>query len=164
MSGSERLYLKHGWPGKSTFIKNYLTVWNVPEKYLTLGTPKRIYCNKNLIPSLIGAFENLLTAGLKIPKWDGCYNFRPIRGYEKRFDFLVSNGRYDEAAKYLSTHSYGMAIDIDAANNGLGFTYEQLIAKGKKPLSNEFIKCFTDSGWTAGANFRRSDRMHQEVS
>lgn len=141
------------------FERKHMTLYVVPQKYRTEGKiPARIYCNKDLVKPLENAFENLLKAGLlaELKTWDGCFNPRPIRGYEKRFHDLIAQGKYDEAVKLLSIHSWGIAIDINAAENGLGV---------KPKLSAPFVACFKDAGFTWGGDFvGRPDGMHFQLT
>jgi hypothetical protein len=55
----------------------------------------------------------------------------------------------------MSLHSWGIAIDVNAAWNGLG----------KEPtLTPEFVKCFTDAGFDWGGTWKRKDGMHFQLS
>ncbi len=66
---------------------------------------------------------------------DGCWNIRPVRG-----------------SSLLSTHAYGVAIDLNVATNKLG---------EKPTLSAAFVKCFTDQGFNWGGLFKdRVDGQH----
>lgn len=76
--------------------------------------------------------------------YNGSYAYRPIRG-----------------AKTISNHSFGAALDFDAANNGLnssptdsrGFT-----------SSDPLVKAFIGEGWRWGGNYKgRTDPMHFEA-
>src|SRR5690606_19427347 len=105
----------------------HLTVYRVPiwcDKWINTVTKKpvkSIYCNKD-IASMIGvALHNLKERGLldQLKTFDGCFNIRAARGSKKP-----------------STHSYGLALDINAATNGLGT---------KGDLTPEFVKCWTDA-------------------
>lgn len=111
--------------------------------------PKRLYMNKVLVIPLENALRNLIIRGKakELKTWDGLYNNRPIRGYEKKFAAT-------QDPKYLSTHAWGTAIDVNAAWNGLGKT---------PTLSAGFVKCFTDNGFVWGGNFKRVDGMHMEL-
>jgi hypothetical protein len=153
---SFELYANYGSPNTPAF-KRKLTLWDVPEN-LEIGViPKRIYCHPDLVGPLSAAFKNLISTGSvkELKTWDGCYNVRPIRGYEKRYQTLVNGGRDDLAMKYLSTHAWGLAIDVNAFENGLG----------KKPkLSKKFVKCFKDAGFVWGGDFKRMDGMHFELA
>jgi len=129
--------VKYGAPERE---KNMI-VWDIPT-HLEVGViPKKLYCNKDLIKPLQAAICQLIDTGYikELKTWDGCFNIRKQRG----------------SLSKLSLHSWGIAIDVNAAWNGLH----------KKPtLSSGFVKCFTDNGFTWGGNWRRSDGMHFELS
>lgn len=150
-------YKKFGDPSKKKFI-NTLVIWDVPTELEIGFIPKRIYCHPLLIKPLHDAFVLLDTRGFagELKTWDGCWNLRPIRGYEKKYETLMWNGTVEEAIKYLSIHSWAGAIDLNAATNQLG----------KKPtLSKGFVKCFTDTGLEWGGNWpNRPDGMHFQLA
>lgn len=121
-------------------LEKSIVVWDVPTA-LEIGViPKKIYCNKDMIKPLEQAFKNLIDRGFvkELKTWDGCFNIRKKRG-------LTS----------MSLHSWGIAIDVNAAWNGLGKT---------PTLSAGFVKCFTDAGFYWGGNFKRKDGMHFELN
>ena len=71
----------------------------------------------------------------ELKTFDGCFCIRDVRAIPGQ----------------KSCHSYGLAIDINAAENGLN----------KQPkLTPEFVKCFTDEGWVWGGKWKRPDGMH----
>jgi len=125
--------------GDPTLERN-MVLWDVPG-YLEIGViPKKIYCNRDMIAPLAAAFQALITTGRvnELKTWDGCFNIRKKRG-------LTS----------MSLHSWGIAIDVNAAWNGLG----------KEPvLSKEFVKCFTDAGFEWGGTWSRKDGMHFQLA
>ena len=121
-------------------LQKSMTLWDVPA-HLEIGViPKRIYCNKDMIQPLSKAFENLISRGFvtELKTWDGCFNIRKKRG-------LTS----------MSLHSWGIAIDLNAFENGLN-----QIPK----LSPGFVKCFTDAGFEWGGTWKRKDGMHFELA
>jgi hypothetical protein len=136
MVTSAQALKKYGDPTK----ENNMTLWDVPAN-LEIGLiPKRIYCNKDLVGPLTNAFTNLIQRGFvnELKTWDGCFNIRKKRG-------LAS----------MSLHSWGIAIDVNAAWNGLG----------KEPtLSAGFVKCFTDAGFDWGGTWKRKDGMHFQLA
>lgn len=138
-----------GMPGTKQ-ANAHLVMWDVPTELEVMVIPKRIYCNKVLIVPLATAFKNLISTGAvkELKTWDGCYNFRAIRGYEKKW---IATGD----VKYLSVHSWGCAIDVNAFENGLGVTPK---------LSPVFVQCFTDAGFTWGGDFKRKDGMHFQLA
>lgn len=132
---------------KNAWEQKWMTLWRSDTFEKTTGVKwpanapfKRIYCNRDLIPYLDKAFKTLIDRDLfkELKTFDGCWNIRAIRGTTDKW----------------SMHSFGVAIDINASENQLG---------GPQTFSNEFIKAWVDSGWTAGANFKRIDPMHFQI-
>jgi len=121
-------------------LEKGMVLWDVPTE-LEIGViPKRIYCNKTLVQPLKAALINLISSGCvdELKTWDGCFNIRNKR----------SGGT-------PSLHSYGVAIDVNAAWNQMG----------KEPtLSKLFINCFKVTGFNWGGDFTRKDGMHFELS
>lgn len=130
-------FKKYGEPAPNN---KWMVLWDVPEE-LEIGViPKRIYCNKDLIKPLTKAFKCLIKTGKveELKTWDGCFNIRKIRG-----------------GNLMSLHSWGVAIDVNAFENGL---------HQKPKLSPEFVKCFTDNGFDWGGTWGRKDGMHFQLS
>lgn len=155
---STALYAKFGMPN-AAFQRKHLVMWDVPGDITAAipVIPKRLYINKVFITPLENALRCLIIRGKakELKTWDGLYNNRPIRGYEKKYAAAIAAGNLELAAKYLSTHAWACAIDVNAAWNGLG----------KVPtLSAGFVKCFTDNGFVWGGNFKRPDGMHFELN
>ena len=123
----------------AAYKESNMVLWDVPTE-LEIGViPKRIYCNKDMLIPLTLAFKALIATGYvkELKTWDGCFNIRQKRG-------LTSQ----------SLHSWGVAIDVNAAWNGFG----------KKPtLSQGFVKCFTDNGFDWGGNWTTPDAMHFQL-
>jgi hypothetical protein len=137
MVSSKQCLAKFGEPSASN---KCMTLWDVPTE-LEIGIiPKRIYCNKLMVEPLSKAFQNLITTGAvnELKTWDGCFNIRNKRGLSS-----------------MSLHSWGLAIDVNAFENGLN--------KAPK-LSALFVKCFTDAGFTWGGKWDRVDGMHFELA
>lgn len=147
---STALHAKFGMPDKA-FLRKWMVMHDMPADITDIMpvVPKRLYMNKVLIIPLENALRNLIIRGKakELKTWDGLYNNRPIRGYEKKFAAT-------QDPKYLSSHAWGTAIDVNAAWNGLGKT---------PTLSAGFVKCFTDNGFVWGGTFKRKDGMHMEL-
>jgi hypothetical protein len=120
-------------------LEKDMVLWDVPAE-LEMGViPKRLYCNKRMVLPLTNAFKNIINRKLvgQLKTWDGCFNIRKKRG-----------------AGSPSLHSWGLAIDINAAWNGFG----------KSPtMSKELVACFTDAGFDWGGLWRRADGMHFQL-
>lgn len=145
---------KYGNPSKHN---PWLTLWDVPAEFEVNQIPKKLWCNKDLIEPLSRAFRSLVDTGCisEVCAWDGCVNIRPVRGYESKYNAAIKGGNEKLAASYLSLHSFGIAIDINAFEN-------QLKTKGN--FSPQFVMCFTKAGFDWGGNFKRQDPMHFQLS
>ena len=138
MVTSQQALKKYGMPSQSN---PNLVLWDVPAE-LEIGViPKRIYCNKDIVMPLTDAFKALISTGCvtELKTWDGCFNIRKKRGLSS-----------------MSLHSWGLAIDVNAFENGLGQTPK---------LSKLFVSCFTNNGFNWGGNWKsRVDGMHFEIA
>ncbi len=129
-------FAKYGNP----LNENNMVVWDVPATLEVGVIPKRLYCNKDMVAPLARAFTNLIQRkfAAELKTFDGCFNIRPQRG-----------------ATSQSLHSWGIAVDVNAAWNSLGAT---------PTLSTGFVKCFTDAGFDWGGNWQRLDGMHFQLA
>lgn len=128
---------KYGAPEK----ESNMILWDIPQGLEIGAIPKRLYCNKDIVAPLSAAFKALIDSGkvAELKTFDGCFNIRYQRG----------------SRTAASLHSWGIAIDVNAAWNGLG----------KEPqLSPAFVKCFTDNGFDWGGTWKRKDGMHFQLS
>ena len=127
---------KYGAPEKELSM----ILWDVPT-HLEIGViPKRLYCNKDMIKPLTAAFEKLIKTGAvnELKTWDGCFNIRQRR-----------------SGSSPSLHSWGVAIDVNAAWNRMGQV---------PSLSKTCIDCFTSSGFDWGGYWSRPDGMHFQLT
>lgn len=119
-----------------------MTLWDIPNDINRAipELPNKLYCNKDLVAPLERALRNVIERGLAchIMTWDGCFNIRKIRGINA-----------------WSLHSWGIAIDINAAWNGLGQTPQ---------MPMKLVKCFTDAGFEWGGTWTRKDGMHFQLA
>ena len=136
MVTSQQALKKYGAPETEKFM----AMWDVPTELEHGAIPKRLYCNRDLIGPLGQAFANVISRGLvaQIRTWDGCFNIRRKRG-----------------AASSSLHSWGIAIDINAAWNRFGKT---------PTMSPELVKCFTDAGFDWGGVWKKPDGMHFQLA
>lgn len=128
--------LKYGAPEK----ESNMILWDIPPE-LEIGViPKRLYCNRDIVAPLEAAFNNLINRGYvdELKTFDGCFNIRKQRG-----------------ASSQSLHSWGVAIDVNAAWNGLRVT---------PVLTSGFVACFTDAGFDWGGTWQRKDGMHFQLA
>ena len=144
-------FLKYGDP----LTETSMFLYNVPRNLQVGKIPKRVYCNRDLVEPLAKAFKNLIDRKLvaELESWDGCFNIRPIRGFEKPYNVFKAKEDVKQY-QYLSKHAWGLAIDVNASKNRLGQT---------PTLTKSFVECFTDAGFVWGGNFKRKDGMHFEI-
>ena len=120
-------------------LEKDMVVWDVPPELEIGAIPKKLYCNKRMVVPLTNAFKNIINRGLvgQLKTWDGCFNIRKKRG-----------------AGSPSLHSWGLAIDVNAAWNGFG----------KVPtMSKDLVDCFTDAGFDWGGVWGKPDGMHFQL-
>lgn len=96
-----------------------------------------IYMNKDMVAAFNQAMQNIINAGLgrELETFDGCLNIRDVRGKPGT----------------PSTHSYALALDLNALTNQLG---------QQPTVSADLVKCFTDAGFSWGGSFSRVDGQH----
>lgn len=145
MSTTAKLVKKYGNPtiDPLSFERKHMISFDIPNDINAAipALPNRIYCNKDLAKPLEKVLRALIEQGLhkEIKTWDGCFNIRKQRG-----------------SSVISTHAFGMAIDMNAAHNPFRHTREQCIAKGLIPFTKEFVAVWEKNGWTS----LPSDLMH----
>lgn len=108
----------------------------------------KITCHKKVADSLLGILEDLLEnycldgiQELGIDLYGGCFNKRKMRGGRK-----------------LSTHSWGVAIDLDPARNRLRWNSSK--AEFAKPAYQFMLDAFAAEGWVSLGEAKDYDWMH----
>lgn len=101
-------------------------------------TVSRFRCHRRLTGIFARVFEQIVSAGLqaRVRSFGGCFMYRPQR----------TGGR-------LSTHSWGIAIDLNPETNGLGSVGD---------MDAEVVEIFREAGFTWGGKWtgRGRDPMH----
>ena len=135
MLTSQDCITRYGDPEK----ESNMVLWDIPPALEVGVIPKRLYCNKDLVKPLTQAIVNLIATGhiKELKTFDGCFNIRKKR----------TNNSY-------SLHSWGVAIDINAAWNRLG---------QKPTFSAGFVKCFKDAGFEWGGDWSYPDGIHYQL-
>jgi hypothetical protein len=97
---------------------------------------RRSRCHRLMVPIFQAVLADLKAEGLseRVTHYGGIYNKRPIRGGSRP-----------------STHSWGIAIDVNPHQNLLG-------TPGR--MRAEVVQLFAQHGFTWGGLFRRQDPMH----
>lgn len=98
-----------------------------------------IYCNRLMIPVFEDVFHKIYTAGLwqNVLNYGGCYNWRMKR-----------------VNSQLSTHCWGISVDLNPSENMLGTYGNQ---------NQEVIDIFEDAGFVWGGRWKPKyacDPMH----
>lgn len=151
MVTSAKALKKYGDPNLLATQSKHFELWIVESDILeafkhvrfsvlgTIGFPKKIFLNKDMINPLRNALRTLICRGLakELKTWDGVFVIRSKRG-------LLT----------LSLHSWAIAVDVNRAENDLGM---------KPKLSSAFVKCFTDCGFEWGGLWKRLDGMHFQL-
>jgi len=131
---------KYGTPDIN-MERKHMVAWDIPADINAAipELPNRTYCNKDLVKPLEEAFRNIIARDLAchIKTWDGCFNIRKTTG-----------------GVTFSLHSWGIAIDINAAWNGW---------KQQPQMPMELVKCFTDAGFEWGGTWTKKDGMHFQL-
>lgn len=109
---------------------------NFPSRLKPLGVV-RTYCNRVMAWPLRQALDCIVERGLigEIVSYDGCFQVRKQRG----------------DLHQLSVHSWGLAVDFNAAENKIGTMGD---------MSAELVACFEDAGFVWGGRWARPDPMH----
>lgn len=137
MTAQEILTQHYGNPKEPSFQNTWMITWNVQQDFPWFPK-KKIFIHKDFMIVLKRAFHALEAVNLhtEIKVFDGCFNIRFVRG----------------SKTVLSVHSWGCAIDLNAAENPLA-------TSGKWPEA--FIETMTSSGVFCGQNWTgRKDPMH----
>jgi len=102
-------------------------------------------CHRLVASKFQMAFRNLVARGFagQLKTFDGCYNPRLKRG---------SSTSLTAGGDTWSTHSWGIAIDLNAPWNAFG--------QKKFEMTQEFAQCFRDVGFVWGGDWSYPDAMH----
>ena len=114
--------------------------------------PNRIYINKICVEPFTKVLTELVAKGLhtEIKTYDGCFNIRKSRG-----------------TNVISMHSFGIALDFNAAWNplvrGVTAATRPQLRKRVVKWSENFLQVWRDNGFECGADWVSVlDGMHFE--
>lgn len=104
-----------------------------------------IYCHRLIYNQLKDCFKYIEKYGFlgDILFWGGLFSSRMVRGSKTN----------------ISRHSYGIALDINPSQNGVG---QEPAAEGEKGSVKRLVPIFEAHGFCWGGNFNRKDGMHFE--
>lgn len=145
---------KYGQPNKTG--AGYIVTIDLPFPmriaWNTIQTTKKLRCHKLIADRLKTVLSELLDhygyeeiKRLGIDLLGGCFEYRLMRGGKK-----------------LSRHSWGIAIDIDPARNGLKTPISK--AQFAKPEYNKMFEIFERHGFVNYGKVKLYDSMHFEIS
>lgn len=119
--------------------EKHMVLYDVPTEWELYAIPRRVYCNKDIKLLLHKAFGLVVNRDLAhlIRTWDGCFNIRSKRG-----------------AYSPSLHSWGVAVDFNAAWNRFG---------QPPSMDPRLVACFTESGFDWGGLWTKPDGMHFQL-
>jgi hypothetical protein len=135
MTTSKQLFQRFGPPDEENNMSSLVIPGNLGLHHV----PGRIYCNKDMQPALLTAFKSIAALGLQdlIKTYDGCFCIRRKTG-----------------GSSPSLHSWGYAIDINAAWNRFGQS---------PTMDSRIVESFEDAGFEWGGRWKGSiDGMHFE--
>lgn len=105
----------------------------------------RVRAHRLIVDRLRDLLVTCADRGVQLDRmaYGGCYMYRAQR-----------------LAAKLSTHAWGIALDLDPANNELGIPWDG----GKIMLSSLIVETFEEAGWTWGGRWERPDCMHMQFA
>lgn len=111
----------------------------------------KITCHKKVSESLTGILESSLDhygldaiTEMGIDLFGGCFNYRKMRGGEK-----------------LSTHAWGISVDLDPMRNQL--KWDKSKAQFAKPEYDFLLEAFKKEGWVSLGEAKDYDWMHMQA-
>ena len=133
------------WQEPLAFERQWIAATLLPEPFRALTRNGCIRCHVDVALPLVAALLAVADtgAGDALQTFDGCFNIRAMRGYE------------GSRIKMYSVHSWGYAVDFNAALNPLG---------AAPTMDDRVVSAFKACGWAWGGEFLRRDGMHFEYT
>jgi len=156
---------KFGNPATASELTTLYTPYPLVIAWDKTKTVNRFQIHRLASTSMTKIMNELLTVygladlnKLGINLFGGCYNNRPMRGTELRYEALVKAGKTEEAYNFLSMHAWGLAIDLDPERNKLKETSNT--AMFARPEYKAMIDTFYKHGWYSLGVEKNYDWMH----
>ena len=135
--GLTEIFARFGDPGQPGWADENIVLFNLPfaVKYESVLV-RRSRCHRLMVPVFTAALGELKDRGLDeyVRTYGGIYAHRPVRGAQK-----------------MSTHAWGISVDINPERNGLG-------SLGTQHPGVIAVLCRHGFQW--GGLFSRKDPMH----
>jgi hypothetical protein len=149
MMTTAQLIKKYGQPNEAgTYLKTINLPYPMRIAWDTDTKVSKMRCHKDVADAFLAVFNDLLSTygyerivELGIDLYGGCFNFRKMRG-----------------GSSWSTHSWGIAIDLDPARNTLKETSKT--ARFARPEYKEMIDIFYKYGFISLGREKNFDWMH----
>lgn len=133
------------------FERDHIITVETPYPLLYAGAPvTHIRCHKLAADNFTAAFRKVQALGLEgqFKEFNGLYARRPIRGMPS----------------HPSTHSWGIAIDMEAFDPKVGDKVTHPLGSHNR-LPDAIVKAFADCGFEYGGDFKvRPDGMHFQLA
>lgn len=166
---ASQILKKYGQPGDPDNLVVITSPFPFKIAWDKKKTITRLMCHKLIADNLLAALNEILAVygdkkidELGINLFGGLNNFRPKRGFEKKYEAAIKAKRFAEAYTYLSTHAWAISLDIDPERNGnkTPFSRSQFSKPEYKPMLDIFNKYgFINYGQVIGR-----DAMHFEAT
>lgn len=149
----EQIIKKYGQPGDVTQLTKLLLPYPMRIAWKPESSVNAIQCHKLIANPLSNVFADLKDyyglariKELGIDLFGGCVNVRLMRGSKTKW----------------SRHSWGIAIDLDPARNGLKVKWKD--SQFAKPEYNDMVNIFYKHGFISYGKEKDYDAMHFEIA